>query len=41
MNPNFKESLPREWWQTSFQILPADDVLQRIKTEKITKPSLP
>ena len=31
MNPNFKESLPREWWQTSFQILPTDDVLQMIK----------
>jgi len=31
MNPNYKESLPREWWQTSFQILPTDDVLEMIK----------
>ena len=31
MNPNHKESLPREWWQTSFQILPTDDVMQKIK----------
>jgi len=31
MNPNYKESLPREWWQTSFQILPTDDVMQKIK----------
>ena len=31
MNPNYKESLPREWWQTSFQILPTDEVLQKIK----------
>ena len=31
MNPNHKESLPREWWQTSFQILPADEIMQKIK----------
>jgi len=31
MNPNHKESLPREWWQTSFQILPTDEVMQKIK----------
>jgi len=31
MNPNYKESLPREWWQTSFQILPPDDILEKIK----------
>lgn len=31
MNPNYKESLPREWWQTSFQILPTDDVMEMIK----------
>jgi len=31
MNPNHKESLPREWWQTSFQILPTDDVMEKIK----------
>ena len=31
MNPNHKESLPREWWQTSFQILPTDEVMQQIK----------
>jgi len=30
MNPNYKESLPREWWQTSFQILPTDDVMEKI-----------
>ena len=32
MNPNYKESLPREWWQTSFQILPTDEVMQKIKS---------
>jgi hypothetical protein len=32
MNPNHKESLPREWWQTSFQILPTDEVMQKIKS---------
>jgi hypothetical protein len=31
MNPNHKESLPREWWQTSFQILPTDEIMDRIK----------
>ena len=31
MNPNYKESLPREWWQTSFQILPTDEIMQKIK----------
>ena len=31
MNPNNKDDLPREWWQTTFQILPTDDVLQKIK----------
>jgi len=31
MNPNHQESLPREWWQTSFQILPTDEVMQKIK----------
>ena len=31
MNPNHKESLPREWWQTSFQILPPDEIMQKIK----------
>ena len=30
MNPNYKESLPREWWQTSFQILPTDEILEKI-----------
>jgi len=32
MNPNYKESLPREWYNTSFQLLPTDDVLQKIKS---------
>ena len=32
MNPNHKESLPREWWQTSFQILPTDEVMEAIKS---------
>ena len=32
MNPNYKESLPREWWQTTFQILPPDEILEKIKT---------
>lgn len=31
MNPNNNEELPREWWMSSFQILPTDDVLQKIK----------
>ena len=31
MNPNYKESLPREWWQTSFQILPPDEIMAKIK----------
>ena len=34
MNPNHKESLPREWWQTSFQILPTDEVMQKIKDNR-------
>ena len=31
MNPNYKESLPREWWTTSHPIMPTDDVLAQIK----------
>uniref|UniRef100_A0A6V4KLS6 Uncharacterized protein n=1 Tax=Prymnesium polylepis TaxID=72548 RepID=A0A6V4KLS6_9EUKA len=31
MNPNYKESLPREWYNTSFQLLPTDEVLKKIK----------
>ena len=40
MNPNYKESLPREWWQTSFQILPTDEVMQRIKDNDPTYKTL-
>ncbi|KAL1514992.1 hypothetical protein AB1Y20_004064 [Prymnesium parvum] len=36
LNPNYKESLPREWWQTSFQLLPADEILLKIKNDDPT-----
>jgi Ran GTPase-activating protein (RanGAP) involved in mRNA processing and transport len=31
MNPNYKENLPREWWLTGYQIMPADEVIEQIK----------
>ena len=31
MNPNYKEDLPREWWLTGYQIMPADEVIAKIK----------
>jgi len=36
MNPNYKESLPREWWNTSFQLLMTDEVLMKIKNNDPT-----
>ena len=31
MNPNYKDDLPREWWLTGYQIMPADEVIDKIK----------
>jgi len=31
MNPNYKADLPREWWLTGYQIMPADEVIEKIK----------
>ena len=31
MNPNYKDDLPREWWLTGYQIMPADEVIEKIK----------
>jgi len=36
MNPNYKETLPREWWNTSFQLLPTDEILNKIKSNDPT-----
>lgn len=33
MNPNYKESLEREWWTTSTPIMPAEDILDKIKNQ--------
>ncbi len=32
MNPNYKETLDREWWQTSTQLQLSDEVIARIKS---------
>ena len=32
MNPNYKPDLPREWYLTGYQILPSDEVIEKIKT---------
>lgn len=32
MNPNYKPDLPREWWLTGYQIMPADEVIEKIKS---------
>ena len=31
MNPNYKPDLPREWWVTGYQIMPADEVIAKIE----------
>ena len=36
MNPNYKETLDREWWVTSTQLMPRDEVLERIKSKDPT-----
>jgi len=33
MNPNYKESLDREWWCTSTQLMPKDDYIEAIKNK--------
>ena len=40
LNPNYKETLPREWWNTSFQLLPTDDILAKIKSNDPTYTTL-
>ena len=32
MNPNYKSDLPREWWITGYQIMPADEIIEKIKS---------
>jgi len=32
MNPNYKSDLPREWWVTGYQVMPADEIIEKIKS---------
>lgn len=33
MNPNYKETLDREWWVTSYQLMPDPEYLEKIKNK--------